>query len=60
MKNFFFVESRLIEEKREDRISFYSNTERKGQYTRWVDGVHILDLISTVIVRTHGICIRIY
>lgn len=59
MNNFFFVESRLIEKKIEDRINLYSNTERKGQYTRWVDGVRIRDLISTAIVRTHGICIRI-
>ena len=34
--------------------------ERKGQYTGWVEGVRILDLISTAVVRAHGICIRIY
>lgn len=29
--------------------------ERKGQYTRWVEGVLILDLISTVMAKTYRI-----
>lgn len=37
-KKHFFVKSRLL-------ISFYSNTEGKGQYTGWVEEVVILGSI---------------
>ena len=34
----FFVKSRLLTN---NKLSFYSNTKRKGQYTGWVERVVI-------------------